>query len=55
MIQRLFIEAFDADRPLVLRFLDLHTARSYVANYAAPLGRNLGGARMGLDNRDPTV
>jgi 3-hydroxy-9,10-secoandrosta-1,3,5(10)-triene-9,17-dione monooxygenase len=43
------------DRPLVRRFLDLHTARSHVANHAAPLGRNLGGYRMGLDNRDPTV
>lgn len=43
------------DQPLVRRFLDIHTARSHVANNAAPLGRNYGGFLLGLENRDPTV
>jgi 3-hydroxy-9,10-secoandrosta-1,3,5(10)-triene-9,17-dione monooxygenase len=36
-------------------FLDIHTARSHVANNVDMVGRNFGGVLLGLENRDPTV
>jgi len=41
--------------PLTRFFLDIHTGRAHVANFADPVARNLGGYLCGLDNLDPTV
>lgn len=41
--------------PLTRYFLDIHAGRAHVANYADPVGRNLGGVLCGLENKDSTV
>jgi len=41
--------------PVQRYFLDIHTARSHVANNVDMVGRNFGGVLLGLENRDPTV
>jgi 3-hydroxy-9,10-secoandrosta-1,3,5(10)-triene-9,17-dione monooxygenase len=41
--------------PITRFFLDIHAGRAHVANYADPVGRNLGGVLCGLENMDPTA
>jgi 3-hydroxy-9,10-secoandrosta-1,3,5(10)-triene-9,17-dione monooxygenase len=41
--------------PVQRYFLDIHTARSHVANNVDMVGRNFGGVLLGLENKDPTV
>lgn len=41
--------------PVQRYFLDIHCARSHVANNLDMVGRNYGGVLLGLDNKDTTV
>jgi 3-hydroxy-9,10-secoandrosta-1,3,5(10)-triene-9,17-dione monooxygenase len=41
--------------PVQRYFLDIHTARSHVANNVDMVGRNFGGVLLGRENQDPTV
>lgn len=41
--------------PIQRYFLDIHAARNHVANNADMVGRNYGGALLGLENKDTTV